>query len=230
MGERRARAPAEKEGRRAELLAAAARLFDRSRYAALTMADVAAEAGVAKGTTYLYFRTKESLFLALLQDELEAWFGALASAFPAAAASRVTAPPAPAPPAPGPPEPAAALARRIAGSLAARPRLVRLLGLLHLTLEQNLDVHEVRAWKRWLAERLAAAAPLLGPPGAAPTPAAAVRTFLYVHALVVGVGQMAEPSPVLDEVLAEPELASLRVEFEPDLAEALTRLLRGAGG
>lgn len=219
MGERRARAPAEKEGRRAELLAAAARLFDRSRYAALTMADVAAEAGVAKGTTYLYFRTKESLFLALLRDELEAWFAALAAAAPG-----------PSPPEPSPPDPAAALARVLASTLAARPRLVRLLGLLHLTLEQNLDVEEVRGWKTWLAERLVAAAPLLGPPGAPPAPEAAVRSFLYVHALVVGVGQMAEPSPVLDEVLAEPSLALLRVDFEADLREALGRLLRGSLG
>lgn len=226
MGERRARAPAEKEGRRAELLAAAARLFDRSRYAALTMADVAAEAGVAKGTTYLYFRTKESLFLALLRDELEAWFAALAAAAPGPST------PGPSPPDPSPPDPdpASALVRVLASTLAARPRLVRLLGLLHLTLEQNLDVEEVRGWKTWLAERLVAAAPLLGPPGAPPAPEAAVRSFLYVHALVVGVGQMAEPSPVLDEVLAEPSLALLRVDFEADLREALGRLLRGSLG
>ena len=39
--------------------------FARSGYHATTMADVAAAAGVSKGTPYLYFPSKEALFIAL---------------------------------------------------------------------------------------------------------------------------------------------------------------------
>ena len=48
--------------RRAEILAAAAAVFDANGYAATTMAAVAARAGVAKGSLYNYFPSKHDLF------------------------------------------------------------------------------------------------------------------------------------------------------------------------
>jgi AcrR family transcriptional regulator len=41
------------------------------------MAEVAACSGLAKGTLYLYFETKEELLLALLKDLLDDWFDEL---------------------------------------------------------------------------------------------------------------------------------------------------------
>ena len=38
------------------------------------MNQIAREAGLAKGTLYLYFDTKEELFLALLHEYLQTWF------------------------------------------------------------------------------------------------------------------------------------------------------------
>lgn len=51
--------------RREQIIAAGLACFARSGYHAATMADVAAQAGVSKGTPYLYFDSKEALFLAL---------------------------------------------------------------------------------------------------------------------------------------------------------------------
>jgi AcrR family transcriptional regulator len=51
--------------RRDQIIAAALTCFARAGYHATTMADVAAQAGVSKGTPYLYFESKEALFLAL---------------------------------------------------------------------------------------------------------------------------------------------------------------------
>jgi AcrR family transcriptional regulator len=51
--------------RREQIIAAGLACFARSGYHAATMADVAAQAGVSKGTPYLYFATKEALFLVL---------------------------------------------------------------------------------------------------------------------------------------------------------------------
>lgn len=55
------------ESRRDELLDAAAGLFARRGYHATTIEDVVAEAGVAKGTVYWYYRSKKALFLAVLE-------------------------------------------------------------------------------------------------------------------------------------------------------------------
>jgi AcrR family transcriptional regulator len=51
--------------RRDQIIAAALACFARGGYHATTMADVAAQAGLSKGTPYLYFESKEALFLAL---------------------------------------------------------------------------------------------------------------------------------------------------------------------
>ncbi|MQA27174.1 MAG: TetR family transcriptional regulator [Micromonosporaceae bacterium] len=54
--------------RRAQILAAAATRFARTGYHATTMADVATEAGVSKGTPYLYFPGKETLYVRLYEE------------------------------------------------------------------------------------------------------------------------------------------------------------------
>ena len=51
--------------RREQIIAAGLACFARSGYHATTMADVAAQAGISKGTPYLYFDSKQALFLAL---------------------------------------------------------------------------------------------------------------------------------------------------------------------
>lgn len=57
-----------KEARPAELLAAALELFVERGYAATKLDEVAAKAGVSKGTLYLYFDSKEALFKAVIQQ------------------------------------------------------------------------------------------------------------------------------------------------------------------
>lgn len=57
-----------KEARPAELLAAALVLFVEKGFAATRLEDVATRAGVSKGTLYLYFDSKESLFKAVIQE------------------------------------------------------------------------------------------------------------------------------------------------------------------
>lgn len=59
-----------KEARPAELTAAALDLFVERGFAATRLEDVAARAGVSKGTLYLYFSSKEELFKAVIQNGL----------------------------------------------------------------------------------------------------------------------------------------------------------------
>ncbi|MGX9687872.1 TetR/AcrR family transcriptional regulator [Deinococcus wulumuqiensis] len=70
----RARSALEKIRRRDEILRAAERLWLSTSYADLSMNQIAREARLAKGTLYLYFDTKEELFLALLHEYLQTWF------------------------------------------------------------------------------------------------------------------------------------------------------------
>lgn len=57
-----------KEARPAEIMAAALDVFVERGFAATKLDDVAARAGVSKGTLYLYFSSKEELFKAVIQQ------------------------------------------------------------------------------------------------------------------------------------------------------------------
>ncbi len=59
-----------KDARPQELLAAALDLFVERGYAATRLDEVAARAGVSKGTLYLYFDNKEELFKAVVRENM----------------------------------------------------------------------------------------------------------------------------------------------------------------
>ena len=55
--------------RRSMILEAAAGCFNRFGYRRTIVDDIAREVGIAKGSIYLHFKTKEDIFLALIQQE-----------------------------------------------------------------------------------------------------------------------------------------------------------------
>ncbi|MDM8016364.1 MAG: TetR/AcrR family transcriptional regulator [Rhizobium sp.] len=59
-----------KDARPSEILEAGLALFAERGFAATRLDDVAKRAGIAKGTVYLYFSSKESLFEAALKDRM----------------------------------------------------------------------------------------------------------------------------------------------------------------
>ncbi len=58
--------------RERRIIAAARRLFDRKGYAATAMEEIAARAGLAVGTLYNYFPSKDELLLTILRRETDA--------------------------------------------------------------------------------------------------------------------------------------------------------------
>jgi AcrR family transcriptional regulator len=85
---KRARTEAEREGRMQDIRAAALDVFSGKGFAAARLEDVARAAGVAKGTIYLYFKSKEDLFEAIVNTTLGPLletFGQSVAASPASA-------------------------------------------------------------------------------------------------------------------------------------------------
>jgi TetR/AcrR family fatty acid metabolism transcriptional regulator len=71
MTESRTRKAVLQEFRTSELLAAARSVFSRKGFYNATIDDIAYEAGVAKGTVYLYFKSKNDIYIAALRDGIE---------------------------------------------------------------------------------------------------------------------------------------------------------------
>jgi len=209
---RRARTPEARAARRERILDAAETLFAERRFAELHMTRIAAELGLAKGTLYLYFQSKESLFLAVVQRALRAWFADVADRLGRYAFLTPDG-----------------LAREVTGSLVERPRLSRLLALLHTVLEENIGEADAIAFKSFLATRLGRLGLELERFLPALEPGEGARLLLHVHALVVGLRQGSDPAPAVEAALGRPELRHLRIDFETELTTALAALFRGFG-
>lgn len=208
----RARKDEDKEARRRLLLDEARRILARTPYAQVRLAEVAEAAGVAKGTLFLYFPTKEALFLALLDEGLASWFARLEERL-AEGGGRWGA---------------ERVARAVTDTLRGEEVLERLLPLLNTVLEHNVERAQVEGFKRRLGEHLARAGALLERRLPALGAGEGARVLLHVNALVTGLRQMADEAPVVRAVLdASPELAPLRVDFARELSFALTLYLRG---
>lgn len=68
-----------KDARPQEVLDAALALFAERGYAQTRLDDVAAKAGISKGTVYLYFASKQDLFEAVIQEKVTPWLEAIAA-------------------------------------------------------------------------------------------------------------------------------------------------------
>jgi AcrR family transcriptional regulator len=133
----RARNQDDKNARRETILTAAIQLLAARPFAAVTMADVAQACGIAKGTLYLYFSTKEELFVAALERELERWSDALTQTL----AGRDRLDP-------------RSFAHVLTEALLGSPELVRLLALYHPLLEQNVPANARTRFEEVRRDRL----------------------------------------------------------------------------
>lgn len=209
---KRARSAEARAERRDEILGVAEGLFAEHRFAELHMARLAKKIGLAKGTLYLYFPSKESLFLAVVQRSLDAWFTAVGERLSCHAFIDPDA-----------------LARELTETLVERPRLTRLLALLHPVLERNIGEEDALAFKVFLAKKMGRAGIEFERLIPALEPGQGVRLLLHIHALVVGLRQASDPSPAVERALERPELRHLRMDFQVELYAALSALFRGFG-
>lgn len=63
-----------------QIIEAAVRVFARKGYYNSRVSDIAREAGIAAGTIYLYFKTKDDILVTLFRDKMAEFVGALQKA------------------------------------------------------------------------------------------------------------------------------------------------------
>lgn len=205
----RALTEAERALRRDDLAQKAADLFWETGYTGLTMDAVARKAGVAKGSVFLAFATKEELVLHAVKLRFAAWFERLGPLEPR--------------------EPSGAFARVLLGTVQADPLLLPLLALVGPVLEHGCSQAAVVDFKGSLATRLQALAEAWGPRAPQVAPERWAPWFLQFYALTVGAWAVGEATATVRDALADrPELQFLLTRFEDlfvPLAEAQIRTL-----
>src|SRR6058998_3928348 len=60
-----------------QIVDAAIRVFARNGYYNSRVSDIAREAGIASGTIYLYFRTKDEILVTLFREKMAQWVAGL---------------------------------------------------------------------------------------------------------------------------------------------------------
>jgi AcrR family transcriptional regulator len=207
---RRARTDDAKELRREALLACARRMLQTQGSGNFTMAVLADEADLAKGTAYLYFPSREALFVAILTEDLRAFFAGIVRGLPRLSGRDLPL----------------MAAKLIADALLSCPTLLPLLQLLHTQLERNVPFEVLAEFKAFLLAQLQIA-------GASLETAVGLRkgagatVFLRAHALAVGMSQMADRSEALQEVYRRhPELSALAIDFKREFSLALADQIR----
>jgi len=197
----------ERRQRRDQVAAVAAGLFLEGGWAGLTLDQVAKKAGMAKGSLFLHFGSKEDLLLHAVGNAFEAWTDRL---------GRLVPKPAP-----------ADLAHAVLGTLRADPALLPLLGLMGPVLEGNCSPEAIVAFKERLADRMGSLAGRWAPWVPQVTPEEWFSLFLEVYALTLGCWAAGEASDRVRGALAgRPDLQPLLTSFEDlflPLAEARFR-------
>jgi AcrR family transcriptional regulator len=205
----------DKHQRRRDLLETARRLF-RERREVPPVADIATATGLAKGTVYRYFETKDEIFVALIDDDFRALFAALDAMLDSL---------------PGEPEIAApALARAYAKTLGSLDTLLPLASLANGIFERNLRIESMRGFKSALAERLVSAGRKLETRFASLGRGEGATLLLHTYALTIGLWQALDYPDALRAILDEPALRPLDLSFAGEIETAVAALWRGALG
>lgn len=203
----RARAPEQKADRRDAILRAASELF-RERGVLPTAAEVAVKTGLAKGTVYLYFRAKEEIYLALLQNTFLLFLSTLATRLrPFERCS------------------GGIIAEQLIFTLQQDREFIPLGALSHAILEQNATIEAVKQYKQALAKGLTECVQIITERSQLDHDEA-MQLLLCSHALITGLWQLAHPPENVRCLMINDGMEFMNADFWREVEFALRRLWR----
>jgi AcrR family transcriptional regulator len=201
---KRARAPEQKAQRRAAILHAAEMCFHQNEPNLPSVADVAKVAGVSKGTVYLYFRTKEEIFLALFSHHLNAIFSQIQTIELSAQGSNE-------------------LSASFLDYLSNHPIFMPLAAMLHSVIESNLSIEVSLAFKLQLSQGLTHTASVLDNKLQCPS-GFSERALLHSYAALTGLWQLLQWPAALEHEHDNPQYGALHKDFATELQILLQKI------
>jgi AcrR family transcriptional regulator len=198
-----------RELRTSQLLNAAVSLWLQKPERIPSVAEVAARAGVAKGTVYLYFRSKEDLLLAAHQRQVQAFFSALIER--ASRRRKMTF------------DDMMLLAR---DHVINDPAFLPLATLVAAQRNKGITPEAAEAFDQHLAELMLAAGKLLGAHFPLPDTASGVQLLMRSYALILGLWQLIGSD---QPICTSPGVSAMLLpDYLSELDAALRALWQGA--
>lgn len=208
---RRAHHPEQRAERRDAIIATATAALAETPYEQLSMARIALAAGLAKGTLYLYFPTKEALFLEVLDHLYRDAFFALQNKLEQLHRGAD----------------ADAIATAFADVLAQRPLFRELVSRMHTVLERNIDHATARRFKQALRDAVISLGAVIEQSLGAMPRGAGAALVMEAHVLTVGWQHAANPAPVIRDVQQDADLRLFEADFASRFRQSFAALLRG---
>jgi len=208
--QQRAVAVADKEERRNAILDAAEALFVEHPERMANVSEVAESAGLAKGTVYLYFPSKEQMLLALHERQVASFFAELIKRLEG----------------PGP------LDFDKVFEVTNR-HFIRGPGYLSLTsrcfalMDREIPTDTALAFKARVGHVLTVAGAGLERHFPALAPGDGITLLLHSYGMIVGLWQLLHPNERFGAAMNRPELRMFRRDFEREIEAALRALWTG---
>ncbi|MBF0351003.1 MAG: TetR/AcrR family transcriptional regulator [SAR324 cluster bacterium] len=201
----------QKMERRQEILSAAQKLLEDNGPNLPAVQDIATQAGMAKGTVYLYFKTKEEIFFSLLEIQVQKWLDEIDKVLEGA--------------------PNEVSVDQVVSVLYQyvlnRPYVLHLTNIFYGVLQPKISPKAVSRYQRNIAKRVYKGGRSIERVFPTLKNGQGFHLLLSSYALMVGFWQLAEP---VSTALPAVKLVGIVIDFnfEKDLKEALSRLWKGS--
>jgi AcrR family transcriptional regulator len=209
MGQSRATTKLERAARRDRILSAAAELLESWSADDVNIDRIANRAGIAKGTVYLYFRTREELFLEVFSRHRDLWLDALEADFAGA----------------GDELDPINVGHLFVASLIQRPLLVQLYSRVGALCNGNISPQALRRLRVRQSSRVTRVARTLHRHMPRVTVTQAARWISRMESCVAGFAQFAHPAHGAISCSEGLEVRELDVDFESELQYIAVTLL-----
>ena len=200
--------------RRDVILNAALDLLAGADYHDISIAQIAKKAGLAKGTIFLYFQTKEDLFLQLQMREYRPWFDEINRRLSALSEKKQAAG-------------INVFVEQTVSSLQKHPMMAHMAPILHVVLERNIKYATASEFKYFLLHEIRRTGALIEQCLPFLKKNEGQVFLLDLQVLLIGVIQLSRPAPVVKQVIEKERMDIFKIDFEKKLKEMLLALLSG---
>lgn len=175
------------------------------------MKDIAASLGLTKSTLYLYFKTKEEVFLALYVDEFRAIFLKLDQYLANQASQGSTT----------------LFIEQVIQCMQQHESFLKLNSILHTVLEKNIDLTTALAFKQLLQKQLLFSGALLEHYFKHFKEGQGTELLLIIHQLQIGCFHACSASSVSKLLQSQPEMQFMVLDFYTEFSKSIRLLLKG---
>ncbi|HPO48893.1 MAG TPA: TetR family transcriptional regulator [Spirochaetota bacterium] len=207
----------DKEARKKQIIEQALIIFNETAYQNIKIENIAKNTNIAKGTFFLYFKTKESLFLEITTNEFENLF----RIFKLNLENNFI---------PGQkyyPEDFINFLKNSFSQYADRKILFRLMSITNVILEKNSDYKTVKAFKKMLYVNLINTGEKIEKVFNFVSRGGGNALLLNIYALIIGFQNITDSSEIAKEVIENENLTLFNMNFEDLFFSALKLLLLG---